>query len=397
MKKKLMFVICLIIVFIVGLLIGTIIVSKNKLDKKEEPKQKIINEKIDNISIKYHNNEKYYIITDDYKGDYDYQEKSLLNYKAKINGAEIDNSADIEKLFNTTKIVDYEEYKEFCNRWKLNKKYNENNKKYMIVSYSIYGSPIVSARLANVVENNGKVSLYLWENISGATADFNGYFIVVPIEKNTYDKEIITTYTKEEYNNIVKYGYTYNPDEKIAYKPIIYIYPEKEMNVKVKLINSSLLTVSYPKYTNGWNVIASPNGNLKELNSNKNYYGLYYEASNKNSKIQNDGFVVNGNDTSKFLEEKLNILGLNEREINEFIIYWLPRLEKNKYNYIRFETKEEIDKYMPLEITPTPDSIIRVMMDFKPLNKKINIKAQKLTPQKRHGYSVVEWGGSEIK
>ena len=49
-------------------------------------------------------------------------------------------------------------------------------------------------------------------------------------------------------------------------------------------------------------------------------------------------------DVIKFLEEKLGILGLTEREAEEFIVYWLPLMEKNKYNYIRFETLEEINE-----------------------------------------------------
>lgn len=180
-------------------------------------------------------------------------------------------------------------------------------------------------------------------------------------------------------------------------KPIIYIYPDKKINVNVKLGHSDLLTVSYPQYNNGWNVIASPNGNLKDVISNKNYYGLYYEAKNHKTSMKKDGFIIEGKDTISFLEEKLDILGLNEREINEFIIYWLPKLENNKYNYIRFETLEEIESYMPIEITPKPDTVIRIIMDYKPLKERIQVEEQKLTPQKRVGYSVVEWGGSEIK
>ena len=45
------------------------------------------------------------------------------------------------------------------------------------------------------------------------------------------------------------------------------------------------------------------------------------------------GFVVEGKDTIKFLEEKLKQLGLTDKEADEFIIYWLPKLENNKYNY----------------------------------------------------------------
>ena len=101
--------------------------------------------------------------------------------------------------------------------------------------------------------------------------------------------------------------------------------------------------------------------------------------------------------SAKFLEEKLAILGLTSREAEEFIIYWLPILEANKYNYIRFATLEEIEANMPLEITPTPDTVIRVIMTFKGLKKPINVEEQKLTTPVRNGFVAVEWGGAEIK
>ena len=126
-------------------------------------------------------------------------------------------------------------------------------------------------------------------------------------------------------------------------------------------------------------------------------YGLYYEGLNTKETSKNEGFVVKGEDTITFLEDKLKILGLTEREANEFIIYWLPNLEKNEYNFIRFQTIEEINKNMPLEIKPTPDTIIRIMMEYKPLKHYKEIKGQTLTTPIREGFTVVEWGGTEIK
>ena len=157
-------------------------------------------------------------------------------------------------------------------------------------------------------------------------------------------------------------------------------------------------TVSYPKYTTGWNVLAKEDGTLIDLTTNKNLYSLYYECENKvNFKIENDGFVVKGNDVATFLEEKLAILGLTERESEEFIIYWLPKLEANKYNYIRFATLDEINDNMPLEINPNPDTVIRVLMTFKGLDKPIEVQEQQLTTPERKGFVAVEWGGTEIK
>ena len=127
-------------------------------------------------------------------------------------------------------------------------------------------------------------------------------------------------------------------------KPVIYLYPTKETEINVKLPNSNRLTTSYPKYPEeGWRVLARPDGRLIDLTTNRELYCLYYEANNnKDEDIYKDGFVVKGEDIAGFLEEKLEILGLNEREAEEFIIYWLPILEKNKYNYIFFSSKSYI-------------------------------------------------------
>ncbi|MBR4178277.1 MAG: hypothetical protein IKR57_02885 [Bacilli bacterium] len=184
----------------------------------------------------------------------------------------------------------------------------------------------------------------------------------------------------------------FNQTEK---KPVIYLYPKETTKVTVKLLNKKLITTSYPKYSNSWVVTAKSDGTLIDEN-NKEYYGLYWEGKNHYSEIKEDGFVVKGVDTIKFLEDKLSYLGLNDKERNEFIIYWLKHLENNKYNYIRFETEEEINSYMPIEVTPKPDTIIRVWMTYKPLKERISVKEQKLKKGTRNGFVLVEWGGSEI-
>ena len=139
-----------------------------------------------------------------------------------------------------------------------------------------------------------------------------------------------------------------------------------------------------------------PNGELVDKTGRK-YYSLYWEGINYIQGKFKDGFVVSREETTSFLEEKLAILGLTEREANEFIIYWLPKLEENDYNLIRFESIENINEQMPLEIKPIPDTLIRVFMEYKPHDNKIDIKKQELTSIDRKGFTVVEWGGSLIK
>ena len=181
-------------------------------------------------------------------------------------------------------------------------------------------------------------------------------------------------------------------------KPIIYLYPKEEAKVSVNLEYSNKITCSYPKYVDGWNVLAKPNGDLVDLKSNRNLYALYYESKNKKEyNVTDEGFVVKREDTVKFLEEKLAILGLNDREAEEFIIYWLPKLQENEYNYIRFASMDEINENMPLEFSQQPDTLIRILMTYKGLNAPIQVKEQNLEKIERKGFIAVEWGGSEIK
>ena len=181
-------------------------------------------------------------------------------------------------------------------------------------------------------------------------------------------------------------------------KPIIYLYPKQETSVTVKLGAPYKVLHSYPKYTEeGWHVIAKPDGTLTDSKTGRELYSLYWEGKGTTEAKTNDGFVVKGKDTASFLEEKLKILGLNSKESEEFIIYWLPRLENNKYNYIRFASMDEINTYMPLEFSVQPDSIIRVLMQYKKLNNYIEIPEQKLSTPERTGFVAVEWGGTEIK
>lgn len=181
-------------------------------------------------------------------------------------------------------------------------------------------------------------------------------------------------------------------------KPIIYLYPTEDTELSVKLGYKDKITCSYPIYRNGWNVLAKPNGDLIDLNTNRNLYSLYYESETMyNFSMQKDGFVVKGTNVAEFLEEKLAVLGLTERESEEFIIYWLPILQKNEYNYIRFATIDEINKNMPLEFSKEPDTLIRVLMTYKGLDEPIQVEEQQLQTPKRTGFVAVEWGGTEIK
>jgi len=106
--------------------------------------------------------------------------------------------------------------------------------------------------------------------------------------------------------------------------------------------------------------------------------------------------VVKKEEVTSFFEEKLTILGLNDREKTDFITFWAPKMDVKDYYYINFPN-EIFDSLHPLTVSPRPDSIQRVFMVYEGLDEKVNVKQQPLTPFSRSGFSVIEWGGSEIE
>lgn len=184
-------------------------------------------------------------------------------------------------------------------------------------------------------------------------------------------------------------------DRYMAKKPVIYLYPEETTDVEVKLDYEGELICTYPVYQNGWNVTAEPDGTLTDVDG-KTYSYLFWEGISDVEYDFSKGFVVKGSETAGFLETKLAELGLNAKEANEFIVYWLPSMQDNPYNLITFQTDKYTDS-AKLHITPEPDSILRVFMAYKVLDKPIEIEEPTITPFERTGFTVVEWGGSEVE
>ena len=178
-------------------------------------------------------------------------------------------------------------------------------------------------------------------------------------------------------------------------KPVIYLYPEQETTVSVSLDYAGTLIATYPAYENGWHVTAEPDGTLYDENGNEYSY-LFWEGENNTDYDFSKGFCVAGADTADFLREKLTEIGLTPREYNEFIVYWLPKMQDNPYNLISFQSEAYTDA-AKLDIDPTPDSVLRVFMAWKPLHRAQNIEPQTFTPFARDGFTVVEWGGCEVK
>ena len=79
-----------------------------------------------------------------------------------------------------------------------------------------------------------------------------------------------------------------------------------------------------------------PDGTLINREDGKEYSYLFWEGKSDVVYDMTHGYVVKGADTAAFLQATLSRMGLIPREYNEFIVFWLPRMEKNPFNLITF-------------------------------------------------------------
>lgn len=186
----------------------------------------------------------------------------------------------------------------------------------------------------------------------------------------------------------------WEPDPDMYYKPVVYLYPERETEISVRLTLDGELTCTYPSYQNGWTVTAHPDGTLTDANG-QTYNYLYWEGTTNAQYDFSKGFCVKGEDTAAFLEYALERLGLTRREANEFIVFWLPMMQNNPYNVIAFQENAYTESAR-LDVDPAPDTLIRVFMAWQASESYVSLPEQELSAPAREGFTVVEWGGTEI-
>ncbi len=182
-------------------------------------------------------------------------------------------------------------------------------------------------------------------------------------------------------------------------KPVIYLYPEKQTSLEVKVHPNGGFTYTNPKYENGWQVSASPEGRITDARTGNKYDYLFWEGVGLNYPVTDKGWVVKRGDLAGFLDSKLAELGLMGREAEDFKAYWVKRLNEYPYYKISFLSKEQMDELAPLEISGArPGTVIRMLMTAKGLDKYEAVVPQVLPAAKsRFGFTVVEWGGVVLK
>ena len=149
-----------------------------------------------------------------------------------------------------------------------------------------------------------------------------------------------------------------------------------------------------------WTVTASPDGTLTDA-SGRTYPSLFWDGPVRQESPQ-QGFVVAREDAVPFLEEKLALLGLSDRESADFITYWAPRIRAYEYTFVSFDASAYTQR-ASYSFTDeagnqvAPDTFIRVFMTIRAAQADEAVTPQEFasTPM-RNGFTVVEWGGTQL-
>lgn len=186
--------------------------------------------------------------------------------------------------------------------------------------------------------------------------------------------------------------YDFRP-ESVYLKPMIYLYPDSAMPVDIRIGPVSSLAMTYPKDDSGkWQVQAYPDGRLVERKTGKEFYGLYWEGKNWTPPPSDTGVVVRGSELAQALDSLLELKGLNFRERQECVTFWMHSLVNSPWVMIQF-FDQEFAKAHPLTVSPAPTTMLRVALSFRKLTTYVPLHPPVLTKPQRRGFTVVEWGG----
>jgi hypothetical protein len=189
----------------------------------------------------------------------------------------------------------------------------------------------------------------------------------------------------------------YNIIEIEVDKPVIYLYPEVEQEVTIKVNPVGKMNFTYPKYNEVWNVIASPDGTITHEGNEYNY--LFWESKQMINTVtfaHKDRYVVEKKNVLSFLENKLNAAGFTSKEKADFITYWAPRMIEFDEVLIEFIQNSNCDQLATLDISPLPDHTNRFYMSWAEYGGGMVIQPQEIQKMDRSGFDVLEWGGQQI-
>lgn len=176
----------------------------------------------------------------------------------------------------------------------------------------------------------------------------------------------------------------------VLYKPNIYIYPTEiiQLSVTLSFPLGGRVISSIPEYGTGWNVTVDTNGLIDNT-----YSYLFYESTQPDIWQKSHGWVIKTTELESFFKENMLDYGFNGQEIDDFIDYWIPRLDEYTFYSIYPQTETLIKEAVKLDFSKQPDNLLRLFYVVKGHNHFQNNLIEPIIDNfKREGYFATEWG-----
>ena len=172
-------------------------------------------------------------------------------------------------------------------------------------------------------------------------------------------------------------------------KPNLYIYPEQTLSLSVKIDfpNGGKVTESIPTYNNSWDITVTPNGRI-----NNNYDYLFYECDVPDLTQKEYGWVIKTTELENFFNNNLSLSGFNQKEVSDFIEYWIPLLTNYNYYEIYPQYKTQLDEMIDIEFSDIPNNFFRLHYVIIGIDNDKQLPVPQIESAIREKYYAVEWG-----
>lgn len=211
--------------------------------------------------------------------------------------------------------------------------------------------------------SNKIISYYSWKNADSWIFDKDGKRI-----ENITSKDL-PFFTVKKLNNswnylvYMKSWYQLQTFAEMC-KPVVYYYSTKNENnvLKLDLKKWDYFTKLIPNLdkNSSWNFKSS---NWKIIVDNKSYDYLYYSLITIWYKSNQDWWIVSWNNILEFFNDKLDKINFNANEKKDFIDFWINEYSSDKYYFVSFKYKDEMDKVIPLNFSKKVNNVFRVLLD----------------------------------
>jgi hypothetical protein len=268
-------------------------------------------------------------------------------------------------------------------------------KQCQVQLYFFYPNPTNAERRV-YMSINGVLEEFTLKNLDPVTYDLTPGKYVFKIWGGPGYEEIITDSIVFDSQTLNKASVQIRSASEpvMVFKPVIYFHSDEELAVSVGVDPVGEFTFTYPEIGSGWKGTVKKDGSF--VSNGQSFPYLFWESNQEYSfQASDNGFKLKKSEVISFLEKKCGEFGFNSRETADFITFWGPKICATESVFIQFSVDEACSQFADMQITPTPDNVKRVYIQFTEWSDAMTpfLKEKVFESISSEGFTVLEWGG----